>query len=100
MSCATIEKTDRGFSINGEMSFATVHRLLEVSQLLNFNSEPILEIDLGRVSRADSAGLTLVVEWMARAKRGNTDIRFRNIPKQMREIASMTEVDKILSLCE
>ncbi|MCI0653953.1 MAG: STAS domain-containing protein [Methylococcaceae bacterium] len=100
MNDAAIEKTDNGFSINGEMSFATVHRLLEASSSLNFSRKPVIEIDLGRVSRADSAGLALMVEWMAQAKRGNTDIRFRNMPKQMREIAGTTEVDKILPLGE
>ncbi|MGH8551336.1 MAG: STAS domain-containing protein [Methylococcales bacterium] len=100
MSNAAIEQTDGGFSIDGEMSFATVNRLLAQSSALSFDGYPVLNIDLGRVHRADSAGLALLVEWMDRAKRGNTEICFLNMPEQMRDIARMTELDTLLPLCE
>lgn len=95
MSNATLEETSSGFSVAGEISFGTVNRLLSVS-LRIFESKPVLEIDLRGVGRADSAGLALLVEWMARAQRRNTDIQFLNMPEQMREIARMTEVDALL----
>ncbi|MCI0668102.1 MAG: STAS domain-containing protein [Methylococcaceae bacterium] len=100
MSNAAIERCDGGFSISGEMSFATVNRLLAQSSALSFNANPLLEIDLGRVSRADTAGLALLVEWMARAERGNSEIRYLNMPEQMRDIARVTEVEGLLNLCE
>lgn len=100
MSDAAIEQSDGGLSIKGEMSFATVDRLLAQSSALSFNGYPVLNIDLGQVSRADSAGLALLVEWLARARRGNTEICFLNMPGQMRDIARMTEVDTLLPLCE
>ncbi|MGH8477561.1 MAG: STAS domain-containing protein [Methylococcales bacterium] len=100
MSDAAIKTTERGFSVTGEMSFVTVKQLIEISSSLNFNNRSVLEIDLSGVSRADSAGLALVVEWMAKARRGNTEIHFLNMPRQMREIAGVTEVDTILPLVE
>ena len=98
MSGSGIEETESGFSITGEMSFATVNSLLAASSGFNFTGRPVLDIDLGGITRADSAGLALLVEWTAKARLGATDIRFRNMPAQMREIARMTEVDKLLSL--
>jgi phospholipid transport system transporter-binding protein len=100
VSETAIDATDGGFSISGEMSFATVNRLLALSSAVSFNANPLFSIDLGRVSRADSAGLALLVEWMARARRSNAEIRFLNMPKQMRDMARVTEVDSLLPLCE
>ncbi len=98
MSTVGIEETDTGFSITGEMSLTTANRLLAVSSALSFNYQPVLEIDLGGVVRADSAGLALLIEWMARARRSDADIRFLNMPAQMREIARVTEIDAFLPL--
>jgi phospholipid transport system transporter-binding protein len=99
MTDAAIEVTERGFAVRGEMSFATVNRLLAVSQEV-FKDKSCLEIDLSQVKRADSAGLALLVEWMARARRGNAGIRFLNMPEQMSAIARMTGVDTLLPASE
>lgn len=99
MSDAAIEKTNGRFSIKGEMSFKTVNGLLAQSSALGFDGTP-LYIDLDQVTRADSSGLALLVEWTARARRGDTKICFLNMPGQMREIARMTEVDTFLPMCE
>jgi phospholipid transport system transporter-binding protein len=100
MSTSGIEETDKGLSITGEMSLTTVKRLFDAFSNLNLNHKPVLEIDLGDVVRADSAGLALLIEWMANARRNNTDIRFLHIPAQMRKIARVTEVDTLLPFNE
>lgn len=100
MSNATIEESGSGFAIHGEMNLATVNHLLLASASIQFNRKSVLEIDLGQVRRADSAGLALLVEWLAKAKHSDTNIRFLNMPKQMREIARITELDSLLPACD
>ena len=98
MTDSGIEKTENGFSITGELSFATVNRLLDASSGVDFKDRPLFEIDLRGITRADSAGLALLVEWTAKARLHGTNIHFRNMPGQMRAIARITEIDKLLSL--
>ncbi|MGR9107315.1 MAG: STAS domain-containing protein, partial [Gammaproteobacteria bacterium] len=100
MNPASIEKNDRGFAVRGKMTLATVRRLLADSGEIDFRKDGVLEVDLGQVEAADSAGLALLVEWLGKARRCNAEIRFLNLPGQMCEIARMTELDSVLPGCE
>lgn len=96
MSRAEIEAGEQGVAVRGEMSLQTVGRLLNAFPVKKFSGHGALEIDLGEVTRADSAGLALLIEWMGLARRNGTEIRFLNMPEQMREIARVTEVKSLL----
>jgi phospholipid transport system transporter-binding protein len=58
----------------------------------------VINIDLNNVSRSDSAGVALLIEWIRQAQKNNKTIQFHNIPKQMRDIATVTGVDKMLAI--
>lgn len=57
-----------------------------------------VEIDLGDVSRADSAGLALLVEWFRKATGQGRSIRFCEVPAQMLALAQVSGVDRLLAL--
>ncbi len=57
-----------------------------------------IEIDLKGVTRADSAGLALLVEWLRAAERAGKSISFVNVPVQLSSIARISGLDEILSL--
>lgn len=81
----------------GELSFKTVVRLWgEVQQLLEQRAE--IHIDLQGISRSDSAGLALLVEWMRTARQLGKPIQFLNIPQQMLAIARVSSLDQVLPL--
>jgi phospholipid transport system transporter-binding protein len=87
------------FAILGDLSFQTAVAALEASKTL-FAEHSVIEIDLAGVSRADSAGLALMLEWVNWARSTAREIRFRNIPEQIISIAQISEVEDMLHRAE
>jgi ABC-type transporter Mla MlaB component len=55
VSKAAIQRSNGGFTISGELTFATVTALLEQSRALFSQADEAVEVDLGAVERVDSA---------------------------------------------
>jgi phospholipid transport system transporter-binding protein len=72
-------------SVRGELTFDTVPGLYRESAAW-FAGDGDLNISLREVTRADSAGLALLVEWLKQAQRGNRRIRFLDIPSQVQTL--------------
>ena len=96
----TITKVERDgefrFHVQGDMTFSSVKNLLQRSNEL-FSSIEALEVDLSQVDHADSAGLALVLEWMAQAAERNARIVFTGIPESMVSIARLCHVESLLN---
>jgi phospholipid transport system transporter-binding protein len=98
MSRAAIRRVGDGrLALEGELSFATVTRLLGEAHRLLEQSEEI-RIDLQAITRADSAGLALLVECMRSAQQLGKPVQFLNIPQQMLAIARVSSLDQVLPL--
>lgn len=83
--------------LKGELGFASVPAVLphpgaEITGTLD------IEVDLKGVTRADSAGLALLVEWLRESERAGQRITFVNVPPQLLSIARVCGLDEILSL--
>lgn len=83
------------FSVRGTLGFATASAILERSRRL-FDGVPVIKVDFSGVSQADSAGLALLLEWVSWAKAAGREIRFFDIPPQIRAVAQISEVEEIL----
>lgn len=90
---------DGRFEILGELSFQTAVSALEQSKAV-FSQHSIIEIDLAGVTRVDSAGLALMLEWVNWARNSAHDLRFSNIPPQIVSIAQISEVEDMLYRAE
>jgi phospholipid transport system transporter-binding protein len=55
------------------------------------------EIDLSGLSSGDSAGLAVLIEWLASALRRGATLRYTGVPAQMRAIARISELEDLLS---
>ena len=80
------------WSLSGELSFTTVTALLtefEYSQSLP------QAIDLKEVTRTDSAGLALLIEFLKQSQKSS--LIFQNIPEQMLNLASVSGVQDMLT---
>lgn len=94
---ARLEKSsqDGWYRLQGELTFSTVPKLFA-------DSEPLLaagshvQVDLAEVVRADSAGLALLAEWVRLAAHGKRAIDYMNTPTQVRALAHVSGLDKIL----
>jgi phospholipid transport system transporter-binding protein len=88
------ESEDR-FTLAGEITFATVPRLSKFGgELLQGTGDRYL--DLGAVQRTDSAGLALLVDWLARARAGGLTLHYQSMPEKLRGLAEISEVDALL----
>lgn len=84
------------FHVEGEMTFATVRQLLNQSE--DYFSQPQdLEINLSRVTAADSAGLALLLEWKARAAQAGRQVAVEGLPEAMQSIAHLCRIEPLLN---
>lgn len=83
------------FALDGEMTFETAERILVASEE-PFEQHTRIEVDLAGVSRADSAGLALLLEWITWANHTVREIRFLSMPERVLAIARTTEVEQLL----
>ena len=81
-----------GYSVEGDMTFNTVRGLLSQSKAM-FAQESDLKLLLGKVEHADSAGLALLLEWVAEARRGGRRISVDRIPDSLRAIARLCRME-------
>ena len=86
---------DGRFTLSGEMSFNTADRILRSSEAL-FGDHASVELDMSSVSKADSAGLALLLEWKSRALARQSSIRFVAVPESLLAIARTTEVRDLI----
>jgi phospholipid transport system transporter-binding protein len=92
-----LEACEYGWCLLGDMSFTTVPFLLAQSEAsFDFGSE--IRVDLSGIDHADSAGLALMLEWLARVRRASGSIRYRNTPAALLNIARVCNVESLLPL--
>lgn len=83
------------FAIGGVFGFATVTKILDASKEL-FADFTVINIDLAGVTRADSAGLALLLEWINWARYYEREMYYSGIPEQILAIARISEVEELL----
>ena len=99
MTNAVINKLDtHHFQVEGELCLETAPDLLQsmLGQFPAVGSE--VQIDLEGVTRSDSAGLALLVEWLRLAEKQDITLHFHNLPDQLREIAQVSDLLPLLPL--
>ena len=100
MSKARLEALGGGrYRVAGVLDASTVGELLEQSEQ-RFETSGELDVDLGAVSDADSAGMALLIEWLRLARRRKQPIHFRSVPAQINALARISEVEDLLALAE
>lgn len=86
-------------AVAGAMVFSEVSALLERSDAA-FSSRQSLVFDLSAVEKTDSAGLALIIEWMKRANESGQDICFKQLPKQLLDIAGVSELEQVIPMAD
>ncbi|MFK8079240.1 MAG: lipid asymmetry maintenance protein MlaB [Granulosicoccus sp.] len=81
--------------IQGILDFNTASDVLEkVVPYIADNAR--LDIDLSGVTQANSAGLALLIEWLATARRADHVVTFHHIPDGLRQLAGVCQVDGLI----
>ena len=98
MSYVTINKTGNcSIQLKGVLSFDTIPGLEHEARSM-FSDCEILSVDLSGVTRSDSAGISLLVEWMRSARELDKELRYVNLPSQMLSIVRVCSLEHILPI--
>ncbi len=81
--------------LSGEIDFDTVPSLLGHPGA-NMVRGRNVQVDLAGVTRVDSAGLALMVEWLRESQRKGLGMSFSNVPKQLQSMAQLCGLQDIL----
>jgi phospholipid transport system transporter-binding protein len=88
-------------AISGELSFRSVVTALEAAQAAlaqdQAPNQGPFEVDLGGVTRADSAGLALLLELARDARAAGRELRCTRVPEQLRRLAGFFGVTDVLA---
>jgi phospholipid transport system transporter-binding protein len=91
-----IERASPGRLVaSGELGFETAARALRLGDEL-LRHEQACVIDLERVQSGDSAGVAVLVDWLASAKARGSSISYLGIPAQMLAIARISDLEDLL----
>jgi len=93
---ASLSRRDDGhYVLRGVLGFTTVSPLLKHSGEL-FEGSQSITVDLDDITRADSAGLSLLIEWWRQARSRGQEIRYINLPAQMLAMAKLGGLEQLL----
>ena len=96
MILSSLEMVADGYvKVHGELTFRTILPLLLQSKPL-MDSCPQLSFDLGSVTRTDSAGLAILIEWLRLARQSDSHVQFVNLPDQLMNIARVCNLETVL----
>lgn len=85
------------FAVRGAMTFATAARLHPAGlAALGASGEQRLVLDCAGVGNADSAGLAVLVDWLAWARGAGRELQLKNVPGKLVDIARISELDELL----
>ena len=97
MATATTNREGEILYIRGELDFDSVATLWSTTESL-FATAPPFRIDLSGISRANSAGVALLVGWFGQTRRRGQALVFVNVPVQMQAIIAIAGLDTVLPL--
>lgn len=90
-------RPDGSVKVVGDLTAATVPLLYRPGQLLIERVDKRLQIDLSDVGQADSAGLALLIDWLATAQQFGKGLRYLNLPPTLESLAQLSEVTELLA---
>ena len=85
-------------TVTGELTFASARDARQLGVLvLESSRADRLVIDCAGVTRADSAGLAVLLDWLAWGRKKSRTISLENMPPSLVAIAKISEVDGLLA---
>lgn len=84
------------YRLEAPLIFATVPTLRQPGLELIAASQAGVDFDLQRVSMADSAGLALLVDWLAEAGARQRTLRYLKVPEGLSALAALSDVEALI----
>ncbi len=81
--------------VEGALTTPYIARL-RAAGLAAFRAETELTMDLGKITRVDSAGLALLIDWLASAQQSGRRLRYSGGPPTLRALARVSNVENLI----
>jgi phospholipid transport system transporter-binding protein len=86
-------------ALRGALTFETACRAHEAGQrCIEAATAPHLEMDCTNLAETDSAGLVVLLDWLAIARMNQRDIRFTHVPDSLIAVAAISELESLLGI--
>jgi phospholipid transport system transporter-binding protein len=84
--------------VTGELTFASARDARQLGvMVLESSSAGRIVVDCAGVTKADSAGLAVLLDWLAWGRRKSRAVSLENLPPSLIAIARISEVDGLIS---
>jgi phospholipid transport system transporter-binding protein len=84
--------------VRGALTFASARRAYDAGvKAFGASSVEAIEVDCGAVRAADSAGLAVLLAWLAWAHKSGRRLTFVNLPEAITAVARISEVEGLLA---
>ncbi|MGH8325143.1 MAG: STAS domain-containing protein [Steroidobacteraceae bacterium] len=94
---AIVETSPGRYEAQGPLTFATARRALDAGiGALAAARDSALEVSCAGVGVSDSAGLAVLIEWRAWARRNGRELALTHVPAAVRAIARICEIEELL----
>jgi phospholipid transport system transporter-binding protein len=91
-------ESDGSARLTGEMTFKSTPALFRAVEKMVNEGQNVTIFDLQGVSRVDSSGLALLLEWQATALPGNRKLCILNAPASLLQLAQLCEAGDLLDM--
>lgn len=92
-----VEEAPGRLSVRGALTFQTARYAYQTgAHLLRNAPSSTVQIDCAGVTQSDSAGLAVLIEWLACAAQSGRKMTFLNLPVGIRSTAQISEVLDLL----
>ena len=85
------------YRLEAPLTFATVAALRNPGLALIASAKAELTIDLEAVPQVDSAGLALLIDWLAMARARSCHLRYAKPAETLLSLARLSEVEQLLT---
>jgi phospholipid transport system transporter-binding protein len=83
--------------VTGELTFASARDARQLGLMVLESTKPgRIVVDCSGVTRADSAGLAVLLDWLAWGRRKSRAVVLESLPQSLIAIARISEVDELL----
>lgn len=93
---ATIDDNGGPLKVKGALIFATVPTLVSMAPNWTRVEKDNLVVDLADVTNTDSAGLALLLQWVAEFRAAGGELKFINIPHQVEDFIRINGLAQLL----
>jgi phospholipid transport system transporter-binding protein len=81
----------------GALTFASARRARELGSQAIGVAAGELEVDCAGITLADSAGLSVLIDWLGVARLAQRRLRYRQLPAGIAALARISEVEELLA---